>query len=190
VNSLLLFAVLGLILFISFLWIALRGAPRAVPDSSALGAVSAMLALEGSSFPNPNRLLDDTEYQILLSNPDLRRVARQFRKERQELVLLWISGLLADLKMLWRFRQFLIRQGVAATLREEFDIFLVFAISLSLLTFMKVSTRTLGPFAFARTNRRARRGVEKMSYATAGVLGRIPATVWPEIGRNWARTSA
>jgi len=185
-----LFAILGLILFVSFLVIGLRGAPKTVPDSSALGAVSDILALEGSSFANPNRLLDDAEYQILLSNPDLRQVARQLRKDRQELVLLWISGLLADLKALWRFRQFLIRQGVAATFREEFDILQVFVLSLFLLTFMKVSIRILGPFAFVRMTRRAKGGVEKMSYATAGVLGRIPPAGWPEIGRNWSRTTA
>lgn len=189
-TSVLLFAILGLILFASFLLIGLRGAPRAVPDSSAVGAVSEMLVLEGASFPNPNRLLDDTEYQILLSNPDLQQVARRFRKDRQELLLLWISVLLADLKTLWRFRQFLIRNGVSATFREEADIFLVFALSLVLLTLMKVSIRLLGPFAFARTTRRARRGVEKMSYATAGVLGRIPPAGWAEIGRTWARNAA
>src|ERR1700688_1559062 len=111
-TLLLLFMIVGVALFTGFLAMSLRGAPREVPDRSALSAVSEMVTLEGSTFANPNRLLDDTEYQILLSNPDLRQVAKRFREERKDLAILWISSLLVDLKRLWRFRRFLIRRGV------------------------------------------------------------------------------
>ena len=110
-TVLLLFMIVGIAMFAGFLAMSLRGAPKEVPDTSALSAVSEMVTLEGSTFANPNRLLDDTEYQILLSNPDLRRVARRFREERRDLAILWISSLLVDLKRLWHFRRFLIRRG-------------------------------------------------------------------------------
>ena len=92
-TILLLFGILGIALFTGFLAISLRGVPKALPDTSALSAVSQILTLEGSSFANPGRLLDDTEYQLLLSNPDLRKVARRFREERRDLAVLWISSL-------------------------------------------------------------------------------------------------
>ena len=189
-TGLLLFLIVGIVLFIGFLAMSLRGAPKSVPDSSALSAVTQMVALEGSSFANPNRLLDDAEYQILLSNPDLRPLAKRFRKERQELAVLWISSLLIDVKTLWRFRQFLIRQGVSATLGEELEILQAFVLSVVFLSLVKASICVFGPFMLAQATRRARRGVDKMSYATAGVLGRIPPAGWPEIERSWARGAA
>jgi hypothetical protein len=188
-TGLLLFAIVGIVLFIGFVAISLRGAPRGIPES-ALGAFGQIVTLQGSAFPNPSRLLDDTEYQIFLSNPDLHKVATQFRKERQELALLWISLLLGDLKTLWRFRRFLIRQGVAATLREEFRTVRVFVLSLALLSAMKASIWICGPFVFARVTRRARFGVEQLSYATADLLGRVPQTGWAELERNWLRIAS
>jgi len=189
-TGLLLLGILGIALFIGFLTISLRGVPKAVPDTSALSAVSQILTLEGSAFANPGRLLDDTEYQILLSNPDLRKVARHFREERKDLAVLWISSLLLDLNRLWRFRRFLIRRGASAPLSEELRILQTFVTSLVFLTLVKVSITILGPFVFARTTRRARRTVERMSYATAGLLGRIPAARWPEIQRSWTQSAA
>jgi hypothetical protein len=183
-TGLLLFAIVGIALFMGFVVASLRGVPRGVPES-ALGAFSQIVTLQGSSFANPIRLLDDTEYQIFRSNPDLHKVAKQFRKERQELALLWISLLLSDLKTLWRFRRFLLRQGVPATLGEEFEILRVFVLSLLLLSAVKASIWLCGPFVFARVTRRARYGVERMSYATAGLLDRVPQTGWAEIERNW-----
>ena len=190
VIVLLLFITVGIALFAGFLAMSLAGAPKSVPDTSALSAVSQMLTLEGSTFANPNRLLDDTEYQILLSNPDLRRVARRFREERRDLAVLWISSLRVDLTRLWRFRRFLIRRGVPAPLGQELKILQTFVISFVFLSMVKVSIRVLGPFVFARMTRHARRAVETMSYSTAGLLGRIPAARWPEIQRSWAQSAA
>jgi hypothetical protein len=180
----------GAALFAGFVAMSLRGAPRQAPDTSAVSAVRQMVTLEGSNFANPSRLLDDTEYQILLSNPDLRQVARRFREERRDLAILWVSSLLVDLKRLWRFRRFLIRRGAHASLGEELKILQTFVISLAFLSFVRVSIRILGPFVFARTTRRARRAVETMSYSTAGLLGHIPSARWPEIQRSWAQSAA
>jgi hypothetical protein len=189
-TGLLLFAFVGIALLALFLAFSWRGAPRTLPDSSALSAVNQMVTLEASSFPSPQRLLDDTEYQILLSNPDLNRVAKRFRQDRQELAVLWITSLQTDVKTLWRFRRFLIGLGVRSTFREEVAMLQAFLFSLSFLSAAKLSIHILGPFILTRMIRRARGGVDRLSYATAGLLGRIPAAGWPEVGRNWARTAA
>lgn len=188
--GLLLFTIVGIALFIGFLTISLQGIPKGVPDSSALTAVSQMVTLEGVSFANPNRLLDDTEYQILRSHPDLRQIAKRFREDRQELALLWISSLLSDLKKLRRFRQFLIQQGARARFGEELDIQQAFIGSVIFLILLKVSIHTMGPFVFTRGMSRAKRAVDRMSFATAGALARIPPTGWPEIERSWTGMAA
>jgi hypothetical protein len=77
--NLILFAILGLVLFGSFIVLALQGSPRSLPDSSAVQAVTEIINLEGSSFSSAKRLLDDTDYQLLCSNPDLRRLAERLR---------------------------------------------------------------------------------------------------------------
>src|ERR1700746_1571884 len=110
--NLVIFITLGLVLFGGFIVLALQGSPKNLPDSSAVRAVTEIISLEGSSFSNARRLLDDTDYQVLCSNPDLRRLAERLRNERRQLALTWISSLQGDLVTLWRFRRFLIQRGV------------------------------------------------------------------------------
>jgi hypothetical protein len=188
--NLTLFTILGLVLFGSFIFIALQGSPKSLPDSSAVRAVTQIINLEGSSFANARRLLDDTDYQSLCSNPDLRRLAERLRGERKQLALMWISLLQNDLITLWQFRRFLIQRGVPSTLKEELGTLQALALSLVLLNFIKLSIRTVGPFALPRATRQAGQLVDSMSKGAAVVLGRIPAAGWAEIERSWANSAA
>jgi hypothetical protein len=188
--NLILFAILGLLLFGSFIALALPGNPRSLPDSSAVQAVTDIINLEGSSFSNARRLLDDTDYQLLCSNPDLRRLAERLRIERRQLALTWISLLQSDLLTLWRFRRFLIQRGVQSSLGEELRTLQALLLSLVLLNFLRLSVRTIGPFALPRATRQAGQLVESMSKGAALVLGRIPATGWAEIERSWVKSAA
>jgi len=188
--NLTLFTILGLVLFGSFIFIALQGSPKSLPDTSAVRAVTQIINLEGSSFANARRLLDDTDYQSLCSNPDLRRLAERLRSERKQLALMWISLLQNDLITLWQFRRFLIQRGVPSSLKEELGTLKSLALSLVLLNFIKLSIRTVGPFALPRATRQAGQLVDSMSKGAAVVLGRIPAAGWAEIERSWANSAA
>jgi len=186
-----LFAILGLALFGGFIFIALQGGQKkSLPDSSAVRAVTQIINLEGSSFANARRLLDDTDYQTLCSNPDLRRLAEKLRNERKQLVLMWISTLQSDLITLWQFRRFLVHRGVPSSLKEELSTLQALTLSLALLVFIRVSIRTVGPFALPRATRQAGQLVDSMSKGAAVVLGRIPAAGWAEIERSWANSAA
>jgi len=186
-----LFAILGLALFGGFIFIALQGGQKkSLPDSSAVRAVTQIINLEGSSFANARRLLDDTDYQTLCSNPDLRRLAEKLRNERKQLVLMWISTLQSDLITLWRFRRFLVHRGVPSSLKEELSTLQALTLSLALLVFIRLSIRTVGPFALPRATRQAGQLVDSMSKGAAVVLGRIPAAGWAEIERSWANSAA
>jgi hypothetical protein len=188
--ELVLLAAVGAALFIAFVGMGLKGAPRHIPDSSTVAAMGEMVRLEGVSFPNAGRLFDDREYQMLCSNPYLQQVAKRFRKERQELAIQWISILLADLNTLWAFRRFLIRHGAPAHFREELDIMQTFVISVALLYVLRILVHAFGPYALSSTTRNARHLVDKMSYATAGVLSRIPPARLADVQRNWTQTAA
>jgi hypothetical protein len=188
--NLILFATLGLVLFGSFIFIALQGSPRNLPDSSAVQAVTEIINLEGSSFSNARRLLDDTDYQLLCSNPDLQRLAERLRHDRRHLALTWISLLQGDLLTLWRFRRFLIQRGVQSSLGEELGTLQALLLSLLFLNLLRLSIRTIGPFALPRATRQAGQLVESMSKGAALVLGRIPAAGWAEIERSWVKSAA
>jgi hypothetical protein len=188
--NLIVFAILGLVLFGSFIFLALQGSPKSLPDSSAVRAVTEIINLEGSSFPNARRLLDDTDYQVLCSNPDLRRLAERLRDERKHLALAWVSLVQGDLLRLWRFRRFLIQQGVASSVSEELGTLQSLFGSLVLLGLLRFSIRMMGPFALPRATRQAGQLVDSMSKGAALVLGRIPAAGWAEVERSWAKSAA
>lgn len=188
--NLIFFAILGVALFGSFIFIALQGGPKNLPDSSAVQAVTEIINLEGSSFLTAKRLLDDSDYQLLCSNPDLRRLAERLRNERRQLALTWISLLQGDLVTLWRFRRFLIQRGVPSSLSEELGTLQALVLSLMLLSFIRLSIRAVGPFALPRATRQAGQLVESMSKGAALVLGRIPAAGWAEIERSWVKSAA
>jgi len=188
--DLILFTLAGLGLLFVFVILGLKGPPKTAPDASATTAVGQMVTLERASFVQGDRLLDDTEYRMLRSNPDLRPVAAQLLKDRRELALLWISTLLSDLKTLWRFRQFLIRQGAPTQLHEEWTILRSFVAAVIFLNVLELSVRTLGPFALSRLTRHAGRPVDMMSCAAANMLGRIPSAGWSELGRAWVSMEA
>lgn len=188
--NLIFFTILGLALFGSFIFIALQGTPRSLPDSSAVQAVTEIINLEGSSFSSAKRLLDDTDYQLLCSNPDLRRLAERLRNERRQLALTWISLLQGDLVTLWRFRRFLIQRGVPSSLSEELGTLRALVISLVMLSLLRLSIRAAGPFALPRATRQAGQLVDSMSKGAALVLARIPAAGWAEIERSWVKGAA
>jgi hypothetical protein len=175
----------GVVLFFAFLKIAVQGPSPSAPDSSAVLAVQQMVNLDGLSFAGGQRLLDPTEFHMLRSTAELQEVAAAYRKERQALALLWISLLLNDVNGLWRFRRFLVRNGVPATMGEELQILSDAVRATLFLSFLRVVILTFGPFAYSGAARNAQHVVEKMSHSSASVLNRLPQHGWPEIERAW-----
>ena len=122
---------------------------------------------------------------MLQSTEELREVAAAYRKERQALALLWISMLLNDVNGLWRFRRFLVRNGVPATMGEEMQILSDAVRATLFLSFLRIVILTCGPFAFSGAARNAQQVVQKMSHSSASILNRLPRHGWPEIERAW-----
>jgi hypothetical protein len=162
-----------------------QGPSPSAPDSSAVLAVQQMVNLDGLSFAGGQRLLDPAEFHMLRSTAELQEVAAAYRRERQALALVWISLLLNDVNGLWRFRRFLVRNGVPATMGEELQILSDAVRATLFLSFLRIVILTFGPFAFSGAARNAQHVVEKMSHSSASVLDRLPRHGWPEIERAW-----
>jgi hypothetical protein len=189
-SDLVFFIVAGLILSIIFLLLGVRQ-NEDVPDESAIKAVDQMLNLEGDSFAYGERLLDDGDYRLLKSNPKLQEVAAQLKKERQMLILMWISSISRDIETLWRFRRFIIVQHQAPVkTSEEWAIFRSYLITMGVLKMMKVSVLLLGPFAFSGWSRAAGRPVIAFSNAAANLLARVPSSGWTDIERAWTNITS
>ena len=188
--ELLLYTTVGMGLCAGFIALGFQRRPNGASNAPIVSAVGQMVRLEGLAFPNAARLLDDSEYQLLGSNPYLQEVAKRFRRERQELAVAWISTLQGDLKMLLRFHRFLIRRGAPAQFQEELNILQTYVISIVMLSVMKMLIRSGGSFALARSARRAGRMVDRMSVVAANALNRIPQAGWPELERSWANNAA
>ena len=189
-TSLALYVLLGVVLFLSFLVMGLRGGSTPMPDSRAVDAVTQIVGLEGLSFAHFEVLLNGSDYEMLRSHPMLRTTAEQFRRDRGELAILWIGLLLNDLRKLWRFRRFLVGRGAPADFGEEAAIFGNFVFSLLSLQLLRIFIRCFGPFAFSRATADAKRVVEIMSYGPARILSRVPNSGWAEIAQDWAGGTA
>lgn len=184
--ELIFFVAVSLGFLAAFFLLGVRKSPSTAPSISATAAVGQMIRLGGLSFGNSGRMLDDSDYRILAANPHLRSVASQFRAERQELVLQWISALLSDLLSLWRFRRVLVRHGAPVRAAEELKILKTFMFCWALLFALKLSVRVAGPFTVGRLVRQAVGFVGGISDVTASTLARVPSAVWPDIQRSWA----
>jgi hypothetical protein len=180
----------GMALFVIFLKIALQGPSYRAPEPSAVLAVRQIVNLDGLSFAGGPRLLDPSEFNMLVGTAELREVAAAYRKERQTLALVWISLLRSDVNGLWRFRRFLVRSGVPATMGEELQILSDAVRAMLFLSMLRIVIMTFGPFAFSGAARSAHRTVEKMSEASARVLDRLPRHGWAEIERAWQKGAA
>ena len=180
----------GLVLFFVFLKIAIQGPPRSVPDSKAIMAVRQIVHLNGLAFPNAQRFWDPVEFEMLRTTPELRKATALFRKERQTLALLWVGLLLQDVNSLWRFRRFLVRNGVRAGVGEELQILQTAIAAVVFLNFLRIFLRIAGPSTLAGAAGHARRMVESISYASAGVLDRLPQAGWDDVERDWLKSLA
>jgi len=67
---------------------------------------------------------------------------------------------------LWRFRRFLVRNGVHAKIGEELQILQTAILAVLFLNLLRILLRVAGPFALAGAAGQARRLVERMSYAS------------------------
>jgi hypothetical protein len=108
------------ILLLCFALVALGRTPRTRNEncSDSETELLRMLRLPSLEF-DPTNLFSDTDYHLLESEPKLRPLARELRKDRKGIALEWLAELQRDVFCMWRFRSFLTSLGVGGV-RDEF----------------------------------------------------------------------
>ena len=179
--------ILGMVLFLCFLIIGWKFRPSRCDETQPVVELRRIVNLPGLSFAGVDLLLDNRDYEILRGQSKLRQVARQLRRERRTMVLLWLNDLQGDVRTLWRFRRFLVYSGVPTALLEETNIAMTAMLAHALLLSLRVLISVAGPFAWKALLQTARREVEVASLICAGLLGKLPSARRLEIERRWAR---
>ena len=148
-----------------------------------------MLRLGSLEFDATN-LFSDTDYRLLASEPQLRSLARELRKDRKAIALEWLRELQKDVFSMWRFRSLLTRLGVATGIRNELWQAVRSLLLLSLLCLVRVSVRLLGPYAFGKIAIAVRASVESLKRSCVATLSDLPRERWPQIAAEWQHVQA
>src|SRR2546426_5382042 len=111
-SELALFLILGLLFLFVVCVLAFTHRPRARASSHPISQLHQIVDLPGLSFQYADRILEGGDYQMLQSDPKLRRFAKQLRRGRSRIVRSWLKLLQEDVKTLWHFRRFLVCNGV------------------------------------------------------------------------------
>ncbi len=185
-NQLILFLAAGVVFLLLFLLWFLTGQPRETDRTLPLGALHQIVSLRGLAFHRSDLLLDENDYRMLRSKQELHRLARQLRRDRRKILLLWFELLQEDIKKLWSFRRLLVRHGVSVGLAEECRIAATAVLALALLFLLRVVVAVAGPFALAQLLRGAAGQVEAASRLCAELLSRVPLSGRAELEREWA----
>lgn len=189
-NQLLLLFVVGVVLFVLFLVLSLTGRPRMRIEPRHLAELDRIVPLNGLTFNQAEVLLSPADYHLLQSHTALRRVARELRKERRSIVLLWLRLLQEDMLNLWLFRRLLVRSGVPSGLIEEFREATASILVLGFLFVLRWVVAIVGPFAVPQLVRVAKRQAECAYQTSADLLRRLPSERLAEIESQWAASSA
>lgn len=185
-NHLVWFLVAGAALLVFFLLWFLTGRPKATEEAPSMMALEQVVSLLGLASGKSDLLLDESDYHMLRSNPRLQPLARELRRDRREITLLWLKLLQEDVRTLWRFRRLLVRNGVSAGLVEELRIAAIAVVALASLACLRMMVFIAGPFALPALLRQARRQVQAASSACAALFSRVPPALRAEIERQWA----
>jgi hypothetical protein len=188
-NGLVLSIVLGVLLFLVFFVLALRGLPE-TGHELALERLRRMVPLGGLGFHRPDLLFRACDYEWLQSHAELHGLLKQLRRDRRTIVQSWLRLLAGDVKTLWRFRRFLARNGVAVGALEEIRVAASALMALAWLASLRVMVFWLGPFTLAGLLDGARGLVETTLHLSAGLLGHLPQATWTEVERRWSREAA
>jgi hypothetical protein len=181
-------ALFSLLVFVClFFFLALFLRPEHAPAKSESDIGHSIAGLSSANARDFAMLIGDSDYQVLRARPELKFVCARFRRDRRRIALLWLGELQKDVRLVWEFRRFLVRNGLVVTFREEAAIAFGSCFAIMYLATLRVAVFVCGPFVLARTIRAARVPVEHLSSQGAGLLARAPAPVRAQLAQRWTK---
>lgn len=176
-------AALGIILLIA---LSLRRDQSAGDVATGKEACVRVAGLSAVSLPF-SVIVGKEDYLKLGTRPELRSVRKMFWRERRRIVLMWLDGLRRDVRVLWKFRRFLVGNGLAATFREEAGVAFVTLLALLFLRVVRANVFFFGPFVLHKAIESGGSLVEWLSRLVSAPLAHIPGPMQAEIERAWSR---
>lgn len=177
-------SVVGLVLLIAFLGKA--EGTGAKDHGAATGDRFSVAGLSSASVTHLDVLLGKDDYSKLRTRTELKSISKRFLRDRRRIALLWLAELQADLRTLWEFRRFLVRNGLQVTLREEAGVASAALVALIYLDIARAAVFILGPFALSGVMRNAGLLLQLLSRRSAAPLSRVAAARRAEIEHQWA----
>jgi len=143
--------------------------------------------LSAAFLPPFDIIVGNDDYRKLRTMPELKSVREMFWRDRRRIVLMWLGELQKDVHVLWKFRRFLVRNGLLVTFREEVSVVFAGLLALLYLKVVRAAVFIFGPFALYGALGKARLLVERLSIWGEGALARVPATRRAEIEKRWTQ---
>lgn len=177
-------SVVGLVLLFAFLWKA--EGTGAKDHGAPTGDGLSVAGLSAASVTHLDALLGKDDYSKLRTRTELKSVSQRFLRDRRRIALLWLDELQTDLRTLWEFRRFLVRNGLQVTLREEAGVASAALVALIYLEIARAAVFIIGPFALPGAMRKAALLLQLLSRRSVTPLSRVAATRRAEIEEQWA----
>ena len=179
---------LAAFLGLCFLWLFSLPVERTSKGDATLEqAHPSVPGLSAMFSPDLEIFLRRDDYHKLSATPELKSVAAEFLKDRRRIVLMWLSELGGDVRLLWEFRRFLVRNGLSVTLKEEAGVACTGLWTLIYLRLIRTVIFLFGPFALPGALRNARSLVQLLASQGVVHLARAPASRKAEIERKWVQ---
>ena len=189
-TELLLMVFIGMLLLCFAIFLLGRGSRTNSEDClNSEAELLRMLRLRSLEFDATN-LLSDTDYRLLASEPRLHSLAQELRKDRTDIAQEWLRELQHDVFLMWRFRRFLTRLGVAASLRNELSEAARSLLLMWLVYVARVSIKLFGPYALAKTVVAVRARAENLKHHFVATVEALPRERWSQIAAEWQRAQA
>jgi len=185
-SPLILIAVFSIFIVLSlFLFLVLFLRPEEPIEAREPEIRDTIAGLSASNFHSFDMLFGNRDYRALRSKKELKAVSAKYRREHRRVALLWLGELQRDVRVVWEFRRFLVRNGLQVTFREEAAIACEACFAITYLNVASLSVFMFGPFALSGAVQSAKVPVEHLSKRGAGLLARAPATMRAQLQKRW-----
>lgn len=125
------------------------------------------------------------DYDLLSARRELAPVRSKLWRDRRTIALTCLAELQNDAHELWRFRRFLVRNGLRVSFQDEAGILVAFLLLLPSLAVARFSVFLCGPFFLLGVIHTTVAAIRRFSQRCDRLLSRLPREKRLELERKW-----